>query len=118
MDTAPLAVIANDRTKLIAELADEIACGNNFGVYDASFFLDTLIDDQRITSDDVAILLTHNDLSDTRISVEERLRKLVEAAAVEFFTNGRGADFVDERLAEERADRDEDERERLRGYAA
>lgn len=96
------------RAELIAEIADEISCGESYGKYCAAFFMDSLLDDGRITADDVAILLTRNDYSDAHIAVADRLREMVKQSAVEFFTNGRGTDYIDDKLAEERAEAEAD----------
>lgn len=98
------------RSDLINELADEISCGDKFGEYDAGFFLESLIDASRVTPLDVAVLLTKSEHADAHIETADRLREMVKQAAIEFFTNGRGTDYIDDRLAEIRAEEEADQK--------
>lgn len=105
----------NNRSKLIADLADDIACGTPAEKYDAAFFLDALLDSRRVTSDHVAVLLTMSEHSDAHNYVSDYVREMVKQSAVEFFTSDpRGADFIDEKLAEERAEAEADAEYRMK----
>ena len=104
----------NARQKLIAEIADEISCGESFGKYDAAFFLESLIDGGRVTADDVAVLLTRGQYSESHIYVADKLREIVKEDVVEFFTEGHGIRYINDRLAEERACAEEAAAERMR----
>jgi len=91
------------RTDLIAEMADDIACGTAVaGGFDAAFFLDSLIDQGRVSAVDVAVLLTCGEHSEQHIFTADLLRGMVKADAIQYFTNSdRGIDFVNDMLAEE-----------------
>jgi len=91
--------------RLIAELAEDISCGDRFGEYDAGFFLDSLLDERRVTPDDVAILLTRNEMTDAHVDTSGRVRAMVMQSAADFSANNDlGIDFIDGRLALERAE--------------
>jgi len=108
------------RTQLIAEIVDEIACGTPSGKFDAAYFLDTLMDEQRVTCHDVAVLLTMNELSEAHTNVADRMREQITHDAIEFFTNDqRGIDHIDDLMAEAERERQADEEfERKYGEAA
>ena len=97
------------RADLINELADDISCGDRFGEFDAAFFLDSLIDSNRVTPLDVAVLLTKSEHADAHIETADRLRLMVQREAIEYFTsNERGIEFIDDRLADIRAEEESD----------
>lgn len=110
-----------ERQRIIAELADDIACGEFDGKFTTAFFLDTLMDDQRVNATDVAVLLCLNEFTDAHMNTQERLQNMVREAAVEFFTNDeRGRDHINDKLAEaerERAADEEFERQYARSAA-
>jgi hypothetical protein len=92
----------NRREELIAELADDIASGERHGNFDAAFFLDSLIDQSRVSAVDVAVLLTCSELSDKHIFTADLVRGMVKADCIHYFTNSdRGIDYVDALLTEE-----------------
>ena len=98
------------RTDLIKSLADDISCGWPLGRYDAAYFLDTLLDDRRVTAAQVEILLNLDDDNNTRIDVADRIRELVKSEAVKFFTSDeRGKQYVSDLLAEQERDHAADE---------
>lgn len=101
--------LRTDRAKMIADIADDISCGFGAGKYDRAFFLDSLMDNQRVTADDMDMLLTSSETNyDRRCAVRERICELVKQDAIEFFTNGDGTDFIDERLALAEKEREAD----------
>ena len=92
----------NRREELIAELADDISTGDRRGGFDAAFFLDSLLDQSRVSAVDVAVLLTCGEHSDKHIFTADLVRGMVKADAIQYFTNSdRGIDFVNDMLAEE-----------------
>lgn len=98
----------NRRADMIEDFADDISCGEKIGGYDAAFFLDSLIDDQRVEAADVAVLLCLGHHTDAHIRVSDRLREMIKQDAIEFFTNGRGVELIDDKIAEEIADEEAD----------
>lgn len=108
------------RASLIAELADEIACGSKVGGVDAAYFLDSLINESLVTSDDTGLLYTaargRRPLTDAHQSTVDRIEKLIRAEAAKWFTtNPRGIEHINETLA--KSERDEQD-ERLYRIAA
>jgi hypothetical protein len=97
------------RAYLIKLLAEDISCGYP-SRYDSAYFLDTLLDDRRVTAAQVAILLNLDERNDTRIDVADRIRELVKSEAVKFFSDDeRGKQHVSDLLAEQERDRAADE---------
>ena len=90
------------RKDLIDDIAGDIAEGYSNGKFDAAYFLDSLMDDRQVEAHHVAILLNGGH---AEYDVEKRIREMVKAAAVSFFSeDDRGIDYISDRLAEIEAD--------------
>ena len=94
------------KARLIADISDDIVCGTAHGKYDAAYFLDGLMDEQSVTALDVSILLLSHQDSEEHMYVSERVRELVEAEAIKFFSDEpAGQDYVSDLMAEIERDR-------------
>jgi hypothetical protein len=91
------------KARLIDDLADDVSYGYATSKYDRHFFVDELMNDCRIKACHVDALMR---TSDARTDTEERVRDMVRAAAVEFFTNEEaGQLYIEELIAEDERDK-------------
>jgi len=104
------------RTEMIQDIAEDIADGHAVGGYATHQFIDILIDEDKIDSAAVAVLLNGGEWE---YDVKKRIREQIKAEAVSFFTDGLGSDYIDDRMAEQRAESESDaEFERKYGMSA
>jgi hypothetical protein len=100
-----------NRKKIIEEVADDISCGITHYVSTADI-IDWMMDEGKISPATVAGLLSID--QDVRLECSYNLRQLVEAEAVNFFTNNdRGIEYIDQCIADRQAEEDEAARDRM-----
>ena len=100
-----------NRKELIAEMADDITSGIPRYLSMADI-VDCMMDQRSLDPDTVAGMLSTDE--DVRIDCRHRLVKEVYDYAIDFFTtNTIGIEFIDDKMAEIRAEEDEAAKERM-----
>ena len=100
------------RNEIIAEMADDITVGITRCV-SMTDIIDWMMDDTTIDPALIAGLVSTNE--DIRIDCRYRLLNIVRREAVNFFnTNNIGIIYIDDELAERKAEEDEDAKERMK----
>jgi len=105
-----------NRKEMIDDIATDIADGHAVGGYATHQFIDILLDEDKIDCAALAVLLNGGEWESI---VKDGIRGQVKEEAVKFFTDGLGSHYIDDRMAEQRAEAESDaEFERKYGRAA